>query len=654
MTGTVAFSATANPNGTPRNGTLTIGGQTFSVTQAAVGCTYTISPTSQSVVASGGTGSTAVTAPGGCAWTGVSNNTSWLTVTSGATGSGNGSVAFAATTNASTSQRTGTLTIGGQTFTVTQAAAACTYAISPTSQSVLVGGGTGSTAVTAPAGCAWTGVSNDTSWLTVTSGASGSGNGTVAFSAIANASSQRSGTLTIGGQTFTVSQNGVGCSFSISPSSQSVPAAGGVVSTTVTTTTGCSWTAISNVTWITVTAGATGSDSGSASFTVAPSTSTSSRTGTLTIAGRTFTVTQAANTCSYVLTPASATLSGTGGAGSISVTTASGCAWAASTTQPWISVSGTGTTSGTASYTVSANTGSSRVGAVSIGTQVFTVIQNAETTACTYALSPTSQSVAAGGGTGLTTVTTQVGCSWTAASNNTSWLTVTNGATGSGGGSVSFSAAANAATTQRTGTLTIGGQTFTITQAGVACSFSISPTSLSVPAAGGNGSTTVTTTTGCSWTAVSNVTWITVTAGATGSDSGSASFTVAPSTSTLSRSGTLTIAGRTFTVTQAANTCSYVLTPASTSLMATGGAGNITVATTSGCAWTASTTQTWISVNGTGTASGTASYTVSANVGSARVGAVSIGTQVFTIIQGGTTAPVSPGAVRVVVGGGSE
>ena len=559
-----------------------------------------------------------------------------------------------ATTNASTSQRTGTLTIGGQTFTVTQAAAACTYAISPTSQSVLVGGGTGSTAVTAPAGCAWTGVSNDTSWLTVTSGASGSGNGTVAFSATANASSQRSGTLTIGGQTFTVSQNGVGCSFSISPSSQSVPAAGGDVSTTVTTTTGCSWTAMSNVTWITVTAGATGSDSGSVSFTVAPSTSTSSRTGTLTIAGRTFTVTQAANTCSYVLTPASATLSGTGGAGSISVTTASGCAWAASTTQPWISVSGTGTTSGTASYTVSANTGSARVGAVSIGTQVFTVIQNAETTGCTYALSPTSQSVAAGGGTGLTTVTTQVGCSWTAASNNTSWLTVTNGATGSGSGSVSFSAAANAATTQRTGTLTIGGQTFTITQAGVACSFSISPTSLSVPAAGGNGSTTVTTTTGCSWTAVSNVTWITVTAGATGSDSGSASFTVAPSTSTLSRSGTLTIAGRTFTVTQAANTCSYVLTPASTSLMATGGAGNITVATTSGCAWTASTTQTWISVNGTGTASGTASYTVSANVGSARVGAVSIGTQVFTIIQGGTTAPVSPGAVRVVVGGGSE
>ena len=70
-----------------------------------------------------------MTAPAGCAWTGVSNNTSWLTVTSGASGSGNGTVAFSAAANPNTSARTGTLTIAGQTFSVTQAAASCTYAI---------------------------------------------------------------------------------------------------------------------------------------------------------------------------------------------------------------------------------------------------------------------------------------------------------------------------------------------------------------------------------------------------------------------------------------------------------------------------------------------------------------------------------------------
>ena len=59
---------------TPRSGSLTIAGQTFSVTQSASGVhLFDQSPTSQSVAAGGGTGSTTVTAPTGCAWTGVSN-----------------------------------------------------------------------------------------------------------------------------------------------------------------------------------------------------------------------------------------------------------------------------------------------------------------------------------------------------------------------------------------------------------------------------------------------------------------------------------------------------------------------------------------------------------------------------------------------------
>jgi hypothetical protein len=61
-----------------------------------------------------------VTAGTGCAWT-ASSNAPWLTITSGATGTGNGPVGFSAAANAGGS-RTGTLTIAGQTFTVTQAA----------------------------------------------------------------------------------------------------------------------------------------------------------------------------------------------------------------------------------------------------------------------------------------------------------------------------------------------------------------------------------------------------------------------------------------------------------------------------------------------------------------------------------------------------
>jgi hypothetical protein len=63
-------------------------------------------------------------------------------------------------------------------------------------------------------------------------------------------------------------------------------------------------------------------------------------------------------------------------------------------------------------------------------------------------------------------------------------------------------------------------------------------------------------------------------------------------------------------------------------------------------------------VSGSGTASGSAAYTVQPNTtGGSRLGFVSIGTQVFTISQSsaGGTAPVAPAGLRiVVVGGGSD
>jgi Zn-dependent metalloprotease len=83
------------------------------------------------------------------------------------------------------------------------------------------------------------------------------------------------------------------------------------------------------------------------------------------------------------------------------------------------------------------------------------------------------------------------------------------------------------------------------------CSFSISPTSSSQPATGGSGTVSVTAGAGCNWTAVSNASFITITAGASGTGNGSVSYSVAANVGTGSRTGTMTIAGQTFTVTQA-------------------------------------------------------------------------------------------------------
>ena len=78
-----------------------------------------LTSTSTTAPASGGTISVRVTAPDGCSWTATSN-ASWLAILSGNSGTGNGTVSFSVVINMSTSSRVGTLTIAGQTFTVTQ------------------------------------------------------------------------------------------------------------------------------------------------------------------------------------------------------------------------------------------------------------------------------------------------------------------------------------------------------------------------------------------------------------------------------------------------------------------------------------------------------------------------------------------------------
>ena len=82
------------------------------------------------------------------------------------------------------------------------------------------------------------------------------------------------------------------------------------------------------------------------------------------------------------------------------------------------------------------------------------------------------------------------------------------------------------------------------------CSYSLSPTSQSFNSFGGSGTVSVTTQSGCSWTAKSNVSWITINSGASGTGSGTVTFAVAANTAALTRTGTMTIAGKTFTVNQ--------------------------------------------------------------------------------------------------------
>src|SRR5439155_21899505 len=118
-----------NPSPTERQARLQIAGDGVLVTQAGVNCTYTFKPASQSIDAAAFQSLVTIEAPSGCTWTAASNSP-WLripsvTPTRGASfasgPAGNGRVYFTAEANTTGAERTGMITVRGQTFHVSQA-----------------------------------------------------------------------------------------------------------------------------------------------------------------------------------------------------------------------------------------------------------------------------------------------------------------------------------------------------------------------------------------------------------------------------------------------------------------------------------------------------------------------------------------------------
>jgi uncharacterized repeat protein (TIGR01451 family) len=337
-----------------------------------------IAPTSQSFPSSGGSGSVSLTIPAGCSWTAVSND-SWIMITSGASGTGDGTVLYTVGVNSTGSPRSGSITIAGLTFTVNQSNVNCTFSLSPTNAPYPAGGGSGSVNVTAQAGCIWKAISNDM-WITVTSGSNGTGNGMFNYSVDPNGGAARVGTITVEDQTFTVNQSGA-CSFSISPGSALFSQTGGQGRVTVTTTAGCNWTAVSNAPWINISSGDSGSGSGAVNYIVRDNLTGSPRQGTMTIAGLTFTIVQgtsAGGPCNFALSPTSQAYTAAGGTGNITITVQANCAWRAVSNVAWITITSAdvGIGNGSVAFSVAANPGpSGRAGAISIGGQSFKVKQ---------------------------------------------------------------------------------------------------------------------------------------------------------------------------------------------------------------------------------------------------------------------------------------
>ena len=145
--------------------------------------------------------------------------------------------------------------------------------------------------VSTTSGCAWSAGSN-ASWILISPGASGTGDGSVQYVVSPNTGGARTGTLTIAGHTFTLAQAALVCAYAISPMNQRLGRGGGTATINVSTSNACTWTASSSTSWISVVSGASGTGNGTVTFSYTRNDSRDNRTGSLTVAGRTATVEQ--------------------------------------------------------------------------------------------------------------------------------------------------------------------------------------------------------------------------------------------------------------------------------------------------------------------------------------------------------------------------
>jgi hypothetical protein len=282
-------------------------------------CQISVTTFTGSFGATGGPGTATIATSRDCSWSATADSP-WITLSSPTQGQGDGTLSFSVAANQVPAARSGTVTINGQRMALSQEPAPCRYQISPQAQHAVASGAAGTIGVSALGGCAWTAASG-APWVRITSSASGSGTGSVAYTVAANPGGVRSTTITVAGLPFTLDQDAMAappptpdptpppvptptptpppppgpCKFSVSPLSVSFPATGGTAALLVQVTAGtsCAWKAASDSSWVIATPAA---GTGPATVTLAAAANTgAARAATVTVAGATVSVAEDAD-----------------------------------------------------------------------------------------------------------------------------------------------------------------------------------------------------------------------------------------------------------------------------------------------------------------------------------------------------------------------
>ena len=506
----VAYTVSANTNVEQRTGYVYVSGWVHTVTQDGVG--GTIAPENATFEHLGGNGTISVTAANKMVWQ-ARPNVDWLSVTP-TSGAGAGSVTYQVAPYNEVATRQGTLTVAGNTFTVFQYGRRMkldSYSVTKDYETHVIPVTVNALAITQ-----WS-VTPKNSWISVVDAGNGHGGDLVTIAIAENPSYKaRTGTVTIGTETFTVTQQGrptEALDFNVDPvyTTASVDGANGHIS--VTATPDLPWTATSGANWITVYAAtANGAGTRNIVYVASPNPTLSQRTGTVTVtpeaasgmAAKTHTVTQPA--AQSALSSNGYEFEASGEPCSVEVSVANIVQWGISESLDWITVNGSTSRTGPGTVVLQAaanDTVYPRSGTVKIAGKNFSVSQKARG----VELEHDTMLFGTEGGDDSISIHPDGNVSWTAVASDPTWITIFQGDSGTGDGEILYIVAPYVGDgTARVGWITVGDKKVYITQR--AYDLNIEPNGTNVVGNAGAGEFGVSASIGDVWTAIVTEPWV--------------------------------------------------------------------------------------------------------------------------------------------------
>jgi len=277
-------------------------------------------------------------------------------------------------------------------------------------------------------------------------------------------------------------------------------------------------------------------------------------------------------------------------------------------------------------------------------TYTFTLTPN-----CVFNLSANSTTIDSAQQSVSVNLTNAANCPWTS-SGNCNFVSVSP-SSGSGNATISIAVAENIDTASRACIITIAGKTFTITQSGkvapVNCSFSLSSGSTTIDSNQQSVNVNLTNSANCAWTSFANCSFVTVTP-SSGSGNANIAIDVAANPDTISRSCIVTIAGKTFTITQGGKIppviCVFAISTDSILVDSSQQNASVQLSNAVGCAWSVVSNCNFIALNPqSGSTAQTIDIAVAANSDTlTRQCNFQIAGKNVLVIQSGKTPPQIP------------